>query len=80
MIFENNFYYLSKTSPGQIYFLRHAVKPLSYRLRTLLRGRCLVFLHETDFPCDRGLWIHKVYANCKYCNESEMGWELSDFD
>ena len=34
----------------------------------------------SNFPCDRGLWIHKVYANCKYCDESKTEWELPDLE
>ena len=34
----------------------------------------------SDFPCDRRLWIRKVYANCKYCNESDMEYDLPDLE
>ena len=34
----------------------------------------------SEFPCDRGLWINKVYVNCKYCNEPEMECQLPDIE
>ena len=34
----------------------------------------------SDFPCDRGLWIRKAYANCKYCNESDTEYDLPDLE
>ena len=32
----------------------------------------------SEFPCDRRIWISKVYRNCKYCNDSDIEYELPD--
>jgi len=52
--------------------LIRGVTPNFQAIQVKCEGDC------SEFPCDRRIWISKVYRNCKYCNDRDIEIDLPD--